>query len=201
MSNSAPTRFPVHELIANRWSPRAFSSRVVDKETLASLFEAARWAPSSYNEQPWSFLVATKEDPENYAKMLGCLVEGNQQWAKLAPVLGLSVARLNFSRNNKPNRHAFHDVGLATANLVSEATARDLFVHMMAGIEIEKSIKTWNIPEGHEPVAGLAIGYLGDANELPAPWKEREGAPRARKPLEEMVFTGDWGKTSPIAGR
>lgn len=198
MKRPAPVQFPVHELVRDRWSPRAFSDKPVEKSDLASLFEAARWAASSYNEQPWSFIVATKDDSENYKKMLDSLVEGNQQWAKLAPVLGLTVARTTFSRNEKPNRHAFHDVGLAMANLVTEATARGLFVHQMAGIEVDKAKEIWGIPDGHEPVAGFAIGYFGDVNNLPDPWKEREMGDRSRKPIEDMVFTGGWGKTSAI---
>lgn len=196
MERPAETKFQVLELIKRRWSPRAFSGRPIEKSTLQSLFEAARWAASSYNEQPWVFLVATKDDTENYGKMLQCFVEGNQAWAKLAPVIGLSVAKLNFAKNNKPNRHAFHDVGLAMGNLIVEATARGLFVHQMAGIEVEKARQIWGIPGGYEAVAGFAFGYYGDAKDLPSPWKERETAERSRKPLEEMVFTGGWGESS-----
>src|SRR5438067_11420928 len=111
MEKPAPAEHPIHELIARRWSPRLFSDRAVEPEKLRSVLEAARWAPSSFNEQPWSFIVATKDDPAEYERLLGCLVEFNQGWAKAAPVLFISVASLRFSRNQKENRHGMHDVG------------------------------------------------------------------------------------------
>jgi nitroreductase len=134
ISKRAITDHPVHELISQRWSPYGFDSRPVPESVLRSLFEAARWAASSFNEQPWSYIVALREQEEEFARMLSCLTEKNQEWARHAPVLGLSVASLKFARNGNPNRHAFHDVGAATAHLVLEATARDLVVHQMAGI-------------------------------------------------------------------
>src|SRR5262245_54994017 len=117
MEKPAAVRFPVHDLIARRWSPRAFADRAVEPEKLASLLEAARWAPSSFNEQPWRFLVAPREDREGFERLLSSLVEVNQKWAKQAPVLVLSAAKLYFEKSGAPNRHAFHDVGLATENL------------------------------------------------------------------------------------
>src|ERR1700722_9116174 len=131
MEKPAETKYPIHDLLAHRWSPRAFADRAIEPGALGSLLEAARWAPSCFNEQPWVFLVATKEAPEEFEKMLGCLVEFNQSWVKAAQVLMISVARLHFARNNKPNRHAFHDVGLAAENLVIQATAMGLAVHQM----------------------------------------------------------------------
>ena len=120
----ATTDYPIHELLAERWSPYGFEDRPVAEADLRSLFEAARWAASSYNEQPWSYLVATKENPDEFARLLSCLVEPNQAWAKAAPVLALGVVSLKFSRNNKENRAAVHDLGLAAGNLLVEATAR-----------------------------------------------------------------------------
>src|SRR5271165_4025856 len=117
---------PIHELIASRWSPYGFDERAVSDDDLRSLFEAARWAPSSYNEQPWSYIVATKANPAEFERLLSCLVEGNQPWAKVAPVLALGCTRLLFSQNNKPNAAAIHDLGLASATLTMEATARGL---------------------------------------------------------------------------
>src|SRR5438309_679557 len=134
MTRRAATDHPVHELIAERWSPYAFADRPVSKDDLLSLFEAARWAPSSYNEQPWGYLVATRDDPEGFARLLSCLVEGNQVWAKAAPVLALGCTRLTFARNGQPNAAALHDLGLAAGNLCLEATARGLAVHQMIGI-------------------------------------------------------------------
>ena len=140
MQKPASAAHPIHHLIRDRWSPRAFLDKAVEPERLLSLLEAARWAPSSYNEQPWIFLVATKEQPEEFEKMLGCLVEGNQGWAKAAPVLMISVAKLSFTKNNKENRCALHDVGLASAMLTLQAVELGLVTHGMAGIEIENTI-------------------------------------------------------------
>ncbi len=194
MEKLAPPDFPIHDLLRRRWSPRAFSDRLVEPEKLRSLLEAARWAPSSFNEQPWAYLVATRNDPEEYARLLSVLVEGNIAWAHRAPVLMLSLAKLNFERNGKPNRHAFHDVGLASANLVTQATALGLAVHQMAGFQVEKARELYGIPAGWEPVAAIALGYPGETDSLPEPIRQRELAPRTRKPLEQFVFTGRWGQ-------
>ena len=197
MQKKAITDTQIHELLAQRWSPRAFLSRPVEPEKLRSLFEAARWAPSSYNEQPWAFILATQQEPEAFAKMLDVLVEGNRVWAKTAPVLLLSVAELQFARNAQRNRHAFHDVGLATANLMTQATALGLAVHAMAGFDVEKARQAFGIPPGWEPVAAIALGYLGEPELLPEKLRERERAPRTRKPLDEMVFARRWGQAAP----
>jgi len=193
----AETATPIHDLISHRWSPRAFDRRPVEPEKLRSLFEAARWAASSYNAQPWYFIVGTKDDPENYKRVLESLVEFNQGWAKQAPVLALSVAKLKFD-DGRPNRHAFHDVGQAAANLALQAEALGLSVHQMAGIDAEKARKLFNIPADYEAVAGFAIGYPGDPQSLPEELRQREIAPRQRKPLDSFVFTGQWGKSSPL---
>jgi nitroreductase len=198
MNKPAATDISLHELIRNRWSPRAFAEKSVPAEDLRSLFEAARWAPSSNNEQPWAYLVATKEDPENFAKMLGVLVEFNAAWAKNAPVLGLSVAHLKTARDGKLNRVALHDVGSASAQLTSEANARGLQVHQMAGFDADKACHAFTIPPDWEPVAAMAIGYPGDPESLPEKLRERELAPRTRKPLTEFVMTGGWGHTAPF---
>lgn len=190
MEKLARTEHPIHELLARRWSPRAFAERAVEREKLLSLLEAARWAASSFNEQPWAFLVATRASREEFERMLGCLAEGNQRWAQRAPVLMLSLAKMSFDRSGKPNRHAFHDVGQAAANLTVQATALGLHVHQMAGIEVEKIRQTYSLPEGWEPVAGLAIGYLGDPSTLSERHRQSETAPRTRKPLDSFVFTG-----------
>jgi len=198
MQKPAVTDAPVHELIKNRWSPRAFAEKPVERPVLRSLFEAARWAPSSNNEQPWAYLVATKDDAENFAKMLGVLVEFNANWAKDAPVLALSVAHLKTNRDGKPNRVAVHDVGSATAQLTFEANTRGLLVHQMAGFDAEKARQTFAIPPDWEPVAAMAIGYPGNPESLPDKLRERELAPRTRKPVSEFVMTGSWGHTAPF---
>jgi nitroreductase len=196
MQKPAVTDWPVHELIKNRWSPRAFADTSVAPEALRSAFEAARWAPSSNNEQPWAFLVATKDDPPNFAKMLAILVEFNASWAKQAPVLALSVAHMKTQRDGKPNRVALHDVGSATSQLTFEANGRGLLVHQMAGFDAQKAREAFAIPADWEPVAAMAIGYPGDPESLPETLRERELAPRLRKPLNEFVMTGTWGHTA-----
>ena len=189
---------PVHELLTKRWSPYSFDVRSVTDEDLRSLFEAARWAPSSYNEQPWNYIVAKKENPEEFQRLLSCLVEGNQVWAKAAPVLALGIAKLRFARDDQPNRAAIHDLGLAAGNLVVEATARGLWVHQMIGILPDKAREIYAIPEGYEPLTGIAIGYAGDPKALPEGLRERDLARRPRKPLREFVFGQTWGNVSEI---
>lgn len=189
---------PIHELIARRWSPYAFADRPVAVDDLRSLLEAARWAASSYNEQPWSYILATKDNPGDFQRLLSCLVEGNQAWAQAAPVLALGCTSLNFKRNNKPNAAAVHDLGLASATLTLEATARGLVVHQMIGILPDKARETYNIPEGVQPLTGLAIGYPAEPTALPEKFKERDLAPRTRKPLAEFVFGSAWGAAARI---
>jgi nitroreductase len=200
MEKPAQADNPIHPLIEKRWSPRAFSNKRIDSDTLRSILEAARWAPSSYNEQPWSFIVATKDDPAEYERLLSCLVPGNQEWAQQAPVLMLSVARMSFERNANPNRHAFHDVGLAVANLILQAMSMDIYAHPMGGFDRDKARETYNIPEGYEPVAGIALGYAGNPQTLPDHYRETELAPRERKPLDSFVYSGRWGEVSPVVG-
>ena len=190
----AETTVPVHEALRRRWSPRAFDTCPIELEKLRSLFEAARWAPSCFNTQPWHYLVATKDDPLNYQRVLNCFIKSNQGWAKNAPVVALSVARLNFEHNGEPNRHAFHDVGQATANLAMQAATLGLQIHQMAGILPDRARTIFGIPEGYEPVAGIALGYSGDPGLLPEKLRNRELAPRERKPLASFVFTKCWGQ-------
>jgi len=191
VNKTAESRYPIHELIAERWSPRAFADRDVEREKLGSLLEAARWAASCFNEQPWSFFVAPRDRTEDFERLASCLVEGNA-WAKSAPVLMLSVAKLAFDRNGKPNRHALHDVGLAAANLTLQAQALGLSVHQMAGFHVGRAREVLAIPDGFEPVAMIAIGYRGDPDSLPDPLKERELTPRLRKQLDAFVFGSGW---------
>lgn len=187
------TSHPIHDLLSKRWSPRAFADRPVERDKLLRLLEAARWAPSSNNEQPWHFIVATREEPDDFAKLLACLVEKNQLWAKAAPVLMLSLASTVFARNGKPNRHALHDTGMAVADLTLQASAMDLYVHQMAGFSVDAARQAYAIPDTVQPVAAIAIGYLGDANTLPDDLRQRELVRSSRKPIGEFVFRGAWG--------
>jgi nitroreductase len=160
----------------------------VSENDLRSLFEAARWAASSYNEQPWRYIVATKANPAEFDQLLSCLVEGNRAWAKAAPVLALGCTSLNFALNNKPNGAAIHDLGLASANLTLEASARGLYVHQMIGILPDKARDLFRIPQSALPVTGLAIGYAADSESLPEKYRERDLAPRTRKRPAEFVL-------------
>ncbi len=196
MRKPAPTQHQVHELIQQRWSPRAFSPQPVPPEVLRSLFEAARWAASSSNEQPWAFLVTTVDDKENHEKMVSTLVEFNQGWAKHAPVLAIAVSEMAFAKTGKPNRNAFYDTGAAVANLSAEATSRGLFVHQMAGFDPHKAIELFEIPTGWEPISAFTIGYPGNPETLPETLRHRELAPRERKPLDTFVMGGHWGKAA-----
>jgi nitroreductase len=187
---------PIHDLVARRWSPCAFGEKAVPDDDLRSIFEAARWAASSRNEQPWRYIVARKSDPEKFERLLSCLVEANREWAKHAPVLALGVAGLSFSRDGSPNPTALHDLGLASATLTIEATGRGLFVHQMGGILPERAVEIYRIPAGWQVVTALAIGYLGDPNELPEKLRARDLAARKRRPARETVFEKEWGKPS-----
>jgi nitroreductase len=196
MKNPAPAEYPVHELIRERWSPRAFSRKEISSEDLRSLFEAARWAPSSSNEQPWAFIVATRNDNENFSKALQPLVEFNANWAKNAYVLGFAVAELAFAKNNTPNRNAHYDTGAAMSQLTTEATSRGIFVHQMAGFDPDTAREVFEIPSGWDAIAAFAMGYPGDPASLPQPYRDRETAPRLRKPIREFVMNGKWGHTA-----
>jgi len=190
------SEFPIHPFITARRSTRAFAATSVEPETLASLMEAARWAPSCMNEQPWRFIVATKANKSDFDRLLGCLLEFNILWAQHAPVLLLSVAKLTFESTGKPNRHALHDVGQAIANLTFQAMAAGLVVHQMAGFDVEKARREFSIPQDYEPVAVAAIGYPGNSADLPEKLRQREESPRERKPQTNFGFEGGWGHSA-----
>ncbi|WP_397547939.1 nitroreductase family protein [Rhodothermus marinus] len=183
----------VHELIRRRWSPRSFADRSVAPDVLRRVLAAARWAPSAYNEQPWRFIVARREDPEAFDRLLACLNEGNRRWAQRAPVLMLVLARRTFSHSGAPNPHAWYDTGQAVAYLTLQATALGLYVHQMAGILPDEARRRCAIPEDYDVVVALALGYLGDPAQLSEDLQARERSPRTRRPLNELVYEGRWG--------
>ena len=184
---------PILEVISERFSPYSFQPREVEREKLLSCLEAARWAASSYNEQPWSFLVAERSDEAAFMAMLDCLTEANQAWAKNAGVLLLTVAAETFSRNNKPNRVCDHDIGLAAGNLTLQATALGLHVHQMAGVNLSKVRQVYGIPDSQHPLTAIAIGYAAAASDAEdKQFAERDMAPRSRKTLSQFVFHGRW---------
>jgi nitroreductase len=194
----ADTTYPIEPLLQQRWSPRAFADRAIEPAQLLRLWEAARWSASCANQQPWYFIVATKENAVEYARLLSCLRDTNQQWAAHAPVLMVSVAKLSFDMNGQANRYAFHDVGLAVANLIFQATALGLCVHQMAGFYPDKVRELYGVPDDFEPVAGIVLGYPGDPATLSEELQQRELAPRVRKSLDSFVFEGAWGRVAPL---
>ncbi|MCB0213714.1 MAG: nitroreductase family protein [Anaerolineae bacterium] len=201
MKRTAQTHHPIHTLLKDRWSPRAFSDKSVEPEKLLTVLEAARWAASAMNEQPWRFIVATKENPAEFEKALSCLMEGNQRWAKDAPVLIFTIIKKTYSRNDRPNRTAFYDLGLAVANLTTQATELGLHVHQMGGIQVDKIRKLYAIPEDYDVVTGIALGYYGDIEQLPDDLRAREKGPRTRKPLSELIFAETWAEPASFIPR
>ena len=198
MQKSAITAVPVHELIQERWSPRAFNGAPISKETLTKLFEAARWASSRFNSQPWRFIVASNDDAEAFEKLASCLFDGNYAWASKSSAIVAVIASLKGKPDSDPNPAFMYDVGLAVGQLVLEATANDLVVHQMAGIDRGKIKERFNVPDDHAIICCLAIGEIGEAANLSETLQEREAAPRARKPLSEFVFSGDWNQAADL---
>jgi nitroreductase len=184
----------VHELIRNRWSPRSFSSREVSNEDLKTVLDAARWAASSYNEQPWRLFVARKSDPDAYDKILSFLVPANQSWAKTAPVLIIMAAKKTFSHSGAPNYYALHDAGQALAHLFLQSTALGLHAHGMAGFDREKARLELHIPDDFDLAAAVALGYLGSPDQLSEQQRQSELAKRTRKPLSEIAFGANWNE-------
>ncbi|HSH51540.1 MAG TPA: nitroreductase family protein [Bacteroidales bacterium] len=178
----------IHKIIKNRYSPVIFSSQKIEKEKLESLFEAARWAPSSYNEQPWRFIVGVKNHNENFAKLFDCLVEANQYWAKYAPVLVMSLAKKTSSVTGKPNRFAQYDTGMAVGNLLAQATSLGLYVHQMGGYRIAKAKAHFGLDNDLEPMAIMAIGFKGKTELFPDDLQEREKNKRFRKGIDDIIL-------------
>jgi nitroreductase len=188
MEASTEFESTVLDIIKNRKSRRAYSNKPIKPEVIKSLFEAARWAPSSMNDQPWTYIYATKDQPELWNKLFDALNESNQVWAKEAPLLVLSMARKNFTQNGRPNGSAKYDLGSANAFLTLQATDLNLNIHQMGGFDQSKAIANLNIPNDYELGVIMAIGYLGDADSLPDNLKQRELAPRQRHVQREFVM-------------
>ena len=199
MTKHAATQTPIHDLIGSRWSPRAFSAQPVEPDKLLSVLEAARWAPSSRNEQPWAYLVATREDRKEFDDLLAVLMTSNRAWAQNAPVLILAVAHTLWTKEGTSNRVGIYDLGQATMNLVTQATALGLVTHQMGGFDVEAARERFHVPAGWEPVCVIALGYAGKVEDLPEALRERELAQRQRKPLDEFVFSRTWGHPALIA--
>jgi nitroreductase len=192
----APATTGVSDVIRRRWSPRIYSDKEVPSQELTRLFEAARWAASSSNEQPWRFIVGRRGD-ETYKKIFSTLVEFNQMWVKTAPVLMISIAKKTFTANGNPNPYAMHDTGAASATLALQATADGLHIHSMGGFDREQARALFGIPSDYEVGAAIALGYFGNPDDLPERMQKNEVAPRERKPLKDLVFS-EWEKPATL---
>jgi len=176
------------EIIRERWSPYAFSASPVEEFKLKAMFEAAGYAPSCNNEQPWLFVFSTREEKELFNDYIGFLADGNRLWARYAYAIIISMARTKFSFNGKPNRYALHDTGMAVANLLSQALALDVYVHQMGGFSREKVKEYFKLGDDIEPVAIMAVGYLGNDSSLSPELLKRDEKRRSRKSVNEFVF-------------
>lgn len=200
IAKPAETSVPIHPLLAERWSSRAFSDEPVPTEIVLSLFEAARWAPSCFNEQAWRFIVATRDDPEAHARLNACYTTSNQRWSTSAWVLMIALAVETFEVDGSPNRMAQYDVGQAVQNLTMQASSHGLNVRQAAGIDVAKIRELYRIPDGVTVLCAIAVGYPGDPETLVPPLPERERQLRTRKSLEELFFTGEYGTPFPPEG-
>lgn len=187
MIKTANTRLPVIDLIKERWSARAFSDQELSEEQLLTLVEAASWAPSSMNEQPWRYRYALR-GTQDFEQMWSCLLPGNQPWAKHAAALLLCTAQKNFARNGAPNRHALHDTGMANAFLMLQATEMKIYGHIMGGYDPAKLRETYGMEEQEADVCIIALGYLGTPEQLEEPFRTREVTPRSRRAVEDFVL-------------
>lgn len=191
-TKETPVDAPVIDVIKDRWSPMAFDSAPLSEDQIASLFEAARWAPSSYGEQPWRFVYATKDD-EGREVLEGLLAEGNA-WAKSAGLLVISFAKKTFDRNGKLNRHCLHDTGAANMSVSLQATSMGLVTHQMAGFDAERANEALGVPDDFEPASMMAVGHPGDPAGLSEDLQKRQNAPRNRMPRAEMAMRGKYGE-------
>lgn len=193
LKKPAQTATPVHDILRDRWSPRAYQTTPVSQTDLTAILEAGRWAASCNNGQPWRFIIATSDSAAEHAAGLAGFNARNQRWAKNAPVLVFACARKAFEANGNPNPHAWYDTGAAVAQMTVEAEARGLKVHQCAGIEKDKIRSTYAVPEEVDIISGFTIGRQGDADALPEELPGREKEPRQRKPLAEIAFSGKFG--------
>jgi nitroreductase len=197
LKKDAITSVPIHDLLARRWSPRAFDpKRPVSREQLKVLLEAGRWAPSCNGDEPWRYLIWDKgRDPQGWQKAFECLSENNKKWVKNVPLLMLSCAGSIFGATGKPNRWTQHDTGAASVSMALQAVALGLIVHQMGGWDVDKARAAFDIPADYTPMAMIAVGYQAEPDTIDDPEvKKKELTPRARKPLTERFFEGGWGK-------
>ncbi|MBK9125040.1 MAG: nitroreductase family protein [Chloroflexi bacterium] len=193
MQKTAQTAVPIHPLLAKRWSSRAFSDDPVAPELVTSLLEAARWSASSFNEQPWRFIVATRDDPDEHARLVACFSTSNQRWVPRAWVVMIALAVDTYGVDGSKNRMAQYDVGQAVQNMVVQASAHGLNVRQAAGIDVARIREEYAVPDGVTILCGVMVGYPGDPDTLVDPLPERERQPRTRRALSDIVFGGRYG--------
>ena len=196
LKKPAQTSRPIHDLLARRWSTRAFdAAKPVTREQLTTLLEAGRWAPSCNGDEPWRYLVWDRaRDPEGFQKAFDCLSDNNKKWVKNVPLLMLSCAGSNFAATGKPNRWTQHDTGAASLSIALQADVLGLAAHQMGGFDAEKARAAFGIPAEYMPMAMIAVGYQAAPDVLDEETKKKELIPRARKPIAERFFEGGWGK-------
>ena len=196
LEKKASTQYPINELLASRWSGRVYDSeRTLSREQVIILLEAARWAPSCFGDEPWRFIICNKATDEViWNKAIACLGEGNQAWAKDAPLLTIISANSLFAHNDKPNKWGEYDSGAAAMSLCIQATEMGLMVHQMGGFDPDKARSKFAIPDQFKPIAMMTVGYQMSLENIPEDMKERELGERNRKPLGECFFEGEWGK-------
>lgn len=198
-ARSAETAFPVLDVIRDRWSPRAFADRPVPKDVLHNVLEAARWAASCNNSQPWRFIMATRDQTAAYEKLQGCINDRNRRWTVQAPVLMISCADKNLPNGNA-SRHGWYDTGMAVAQMILQATHHGLVIHQMQGILYDKVREEYGVPDDFDVCAGIAMGYQGEPDSLPEELPARESEDRVRRPIAEFTFGGAFGTTNPALG-
>ncbi len=194
LAKPAITQVPIDSTIAQRWSGRSFdSNRTLSQEQTVALLEAARWAPSCMGDQPWRFVVFDKaQHPQAWQKAWGCLSEGNQSWVQHAPWICLVCADSVFVKNGQPNRWSQYDTGAAALNLCLQASSMGLMAHQLGGFDAQQARQLFAIPEQFTLMAMIAVGYPASAEQLSDELRQRELAPRVRKPLSEIAYAGDW---------
>ena len=193
MKKIADTIVPINDVISQRWSSRAFDSNyIIEEDSINSLFEAARWAPSCYGDQPWQFVLFKKEDATAWTSALNCLSIGNQDWAMDASILIIVCSKKNFNHNNKPNRFAHYDTGAAAENICLQATSIGLNAHQMGGFDEDKIRYLSNIPKEFDILACIAVGKQLNESKLSKVQKEKETQARSRKPLKDIYFVNEW---------
>lgn len=182
------------EIIQERWSPYAFSQAPVEEFKIKAMFEAAGYAPSCNNEQPWQFVYVTRDEYDVFKDYLEFLTEKNKVWARFAYAIVISLARTRFSHSDKPNRWAFHDTGMAVSNLLMQALALDVYVHQLGGYSVEKVREYFRLGDNIEPVAMMAVGYLGDGTDLTPEILKKDENRRPRKSITEFVYKNSLDK-------